>query len=413
METLEDVNCRSCSLKATAERLQEQIDAAEENESADITKMRKTLHLIQERISSNRIEEPIDSDIQLTKVLSQKSTKQVMFAKPPKSLCLHISRSAFHPSGAVYKNTCQVTFPEILDLTPYCTNSNLKVHPDMPMSSPSELSSGTDTQQRKYQYKLMSTIVHYGSHNFGHFIAYKRRLEQCGCHSCINTRHTKSVTSTTSTQHDWYRLSDEKVDTCSVQDVLKANPYMLIYELIEDEPSEPEVPVVESIQPPLTNTNINPTPIFKKSSLHTQLTNSSIHKLSMSKTVSATIQATALSGSKIQLPDSFETGIQIQWNKKESHSYCTFAVWEFSICCSAYSLFVALTFMKTGLTSMKHIDSLVYLDDYIDSNDTWLSLSAFSSSRLKWPFLYSSRSITPGASEELHFDARIRRLRTR
>ncbi|KAJ2957284.1 hypothetical protein NQZ79_g6990 [Umbelopsis isabellina] len=312
METLEDVNCRSCSLKATAERLQEQIDAAEENESADITKMRKTLHLIQERISSNRIEEPIDSDIQLTKVLSQKSTKQVMFAKPPKSLCLHISRSAFHPSGAVYKNTCQVTFPEILDLTPYCTNSNLKVHPDMPMSSPSELSSGTDTQQRKYQYKLMSTIVHYGSHNFGHFIAYKRRLEQCGCHSCINTRHTKSVTSTTSTQHDWYRLSDEKVDTCSVQDVLKANPYMLIYELIEDEPSEPEVPVVESIQPPLTNTNINPTPIFKKSSLHTQLTNSSIHKLSMSKTVSATIQATALSGSKIRLPDSFETGIQIQ-----------------------------------------------------------------------------------------------------
>lgn len=309
METLEDVNCRSCSLKATAERLQKQIDAAEITESVESTEMRKTLHLIEERISSNRIEEPIDPDIQLTKVLSQKSTKQVMFAKPPKCLCLHISRSAFHPSGAVYKNTCQVTFPETLDLTPYCTNSDLKVNPDKPISSPSEQSSGTDTHQNKYKYKLMSTIVHYGSHNFGHFIAYKRRIEQCACHSCINTRHTKSAKSTTPTQHDWYRLSDEKVDTCSVQDVLKANPYMLIYELIEDEPSEPEVPVVEPLRPPLTN--INHTPTFKKSSLHTQLTNSSIHKMTMSKTVSATIQATALSGSKIRLPDSFETGIQI------------------------------------------------------------------------------------------------------
>jgi ubiquitin carboxyl-terminal hydrolase 1 len=311
METLEDVNCRSCSLHATADRLQEQIDAADHTESADIIKMRNILHLIRERIASNRIEEPIDPDIQLTKVLSPKSTKQVMFAKPPKCLCLHISRSAFHSSGAVYKNTCQVTFPEILDLTPYCTNSDLKVNPDMPMSSPSEHLSGTDTRQHKYQYKLMSTIVHYGSHNFGHFIAYKRRLERCGCRSCINITHKNPGTSTTSTQHDWYRLSDEKVDTCSVQDVLKANPYMLIYELIEDEPSEPEMPVMESIRPPLTNNNLNLTPTFKKSPLHSQLTNSSIHKLSMCKTVSATIQATALSGSKIRLPDSFESGIQI------------------------------------------------------------------------------------------------------
>lgn len=38
--------------------------------------------------------------------------------------------------------------------------------------------------------------------------------------------------------------------------------------------------------------------------------------------------------------------------------------------------------MKTGLTSMKHIDSLVYLDDYIDSNDTGICLLATTSSRL-------------------------------
>lgn len=298
METLDDVSCRSCSLNATATRLQQEIDTAD-SENANTAKFNSDLNLIRDRLASHRIEDPIDESVKLTRVVSKKSTKQVMFAKPPKCLCLHISRSTFHSSGAVYKNTCQVTFPESLDLTPYCTDSELTVNPDMPISGPPEMVTGTDKLPGKYQYRLMSTVVHYGSHNFGHFIAYKRRLERCGCRQCLSTSSTKP--SRESSQNDWYRVSDEKVDTCSVQDVLKANPYMLIYELVEEDPSPEPEPVPKLSLPTITNTHSVPT--FKKTSIHSHTSNSTMHKMSMNKTVSATIQATTtMAGPKLRRP---------------------------------------------------------------------------------------------------------------
>lgn len=300
METLDDVSCRSCSLKATAKRLQEEINTAV-SEDEEMEKLNRDLHLIRDRLSSRRIEDPIDSSIKLSRVVSKKSTKQVMFAKPPKCLCLHISRSAFHTSGAVYKNTCQVTFPESLDLTPYCTNSHLKVNPDMPISGPQESTSNTIDQQRKYQYRLMSTIVHYGSHNFGHFIAYKRRLERCGCRQCLSTSSTKPASEPC--QNDWYRVSDEKVDTCSIQDVLKANPYMLIYELVEEQPQhQPPPELSPKLAKSFTSSSGKSVPTFKKTPLHSHITNSTMHRISMNKTVSDTIQATTMNG--IKLPPS-------------------------------------------------------------------------------------------------------------
>jgi ubiquitin carboxyl-terminal hydrolase 1 len=294
METLDDVSCRSCSLKATAERLQKEIDLAisEEADTTEIEKLTNNLDLIQSRLQTHRVEDPIDPSIDLSRVVSPKSTKQVMFAKPPQCLCLHISRSTFHTSGAVYKNTCQVAFPETLDLSPYCTNSDLGVDPDTPISGAQALDS---EGQKKYQYRLMSTVVHYGSHNFGHFIAYKRRMGRCGCKTCLtNSANTKME----SAQHDWYRVSDENVDTCPVQDVLKANPYMLIYELVEEQPPVLPTPIQPAMATPSTFSH----PTFKKSLTSSHITHSTMHKISMNKTVSATIQAATRSGTKLPSP---------------------------------------------------------------------------------------------------------------
>ncbi|KAI9286404.1 hypothetical protein BC943DRAFT_359565 [Umbelopsis sp. AD052] len=293
METLDDVSCRSCSLKATAERLQNEVEIAisAEVDASDIEKLSNNLKLIQSRLQYNRVEDPIDPSIQLSRVVSPKSTKQVMFAKPPQCLCLHISRSTFHTSGAVYKNTCQVAFPETLDLSPYCTNSDLGVDPDAPIS-------GAQVQdsegQKKYQYRLMSTVVHYGSHNFGHFIAYKRRMGRCGCQKC----QSNSAAQVELTQHDWYRVSDENVDTCPVQDVLKANPYMLIYELVEEQPPVLPTPVQPAMPAPSTLSH----PTFKKSPTSSHITHSTMHKISMNKTVAATIQAATRPGIKLPSP---------------------------------------------------------------------------------------------------------------
>ncbi|KAG2173152.1 hypothetical protein INT43_004525 [Umbelopsis isabellina] len=240
MEFLKDANCRHCSIHATLNQLQKEKatlslrtkqikDRAEQRKAFDrIVKLDQQCRHLDDRIRNGRISEEYDYEdhIRITPTSSQGSSKQVMIAKPPKILCLHISRSAFHEFGGLQKNMCQIVFPEILDISAYCTTGVLNVHPDQPISQQQ-----ASSPNGKLLYRLKSTIVHYGSHSYGHFVAYRRLPCQCGCHDCAS--------------HDdvWLRVSDEKVDRVGLYDVLHANPYMLMYEAVtsEDEPIETPV----------------------------------------------------------------------------------------------------------------------------------------------------------------------------
>jgi ubiquitin carboxyl-terminal hydrolase 1 len=240
MEYLQDASCRRCSFEATEKALTTEINQLKQHAKKvrEPKKKRKSLtHLvalekakqdIEERIRSGRIEEEHDQDKMLLRPVGRMSSKQVMLAKPPKILCLHISRSAFLNTGAIYKNTCQLLFPEYLDISPFSTNGTLHTRPNVPISVPDG-----DHVPRRY-YKLMSVVVHYGSHSFGHFVAFKRRIyaDQCQCHQCRGSR--PSCDEQWKDQNSWYRISDTKVDECSLDYVLKANPYMLLYQLVDD-----------------------------------------------------------------------------------------------------------------------------------------------------------------------------------
>ena len=161
-----------------------------------------------------------------------------MFAKTPKILCLHLSRSAFHTSGAVYKNTCQILFPEYLDLSAYTTNGSLCTQPKLPISFSAESTDSNNINSAALatstRYRLMSTIVHYGSHSYGHFVAFKRRIlpKKCMCPNCCDDK--SGPESWEGSQDEaWYRISDSKVDLCSFDVVQQSNPYMLLYELMD------------------------------------------------------------------------------------------------------------------------------------------------------------------------------------
>lgn len=234
MEQLRDANCRNCSIRATLKQLQMEMSAlsarakvaqnrAEQRNLLDrIVLLDKQCRHLDDRIRSGRISEDYDDDLVTIKsIASSGSTKQVMIAKPPKVLCLHISRSAFHEFGGLQKNMCQIVFPEILDISAYCTTGELNMHPDQPISQLQEKSSLSS--KKRYIYRLKSTIVHFGSHSYGHFVAYRRLPCGCECQHC------------NSCDHIWLRISDEKVDRVSLRDVLHANPYMLVYEAIEND----------------------------------------------------------------------------------------------------------------------------------------------------------------------------------
>ncbi|KAI8878422.1 cysteine proteinase [Backusella circina FSU 941] len=250
MEYLNDVTCRKCSLIDTVRELGTEIEALS-NQQHNIEKLDclKRVKLdIEHRLDAGRIQEEIDSEHQLKGYLntvSRVSSKQAMFAKPPKTLCLHVNRSTYLPTGEIYKNTCQIKFPELLDLTPFCTNGTLQTQPHLPISHQLEENNSL-SQQLLVKYQLMSIIVHYGSHDFGHFICYKRRLyaDQCGCNECKDQR-------TNLKPHDseWLKISDEDVRACTLEEVLLANPYMLLYEMIEnDNNSDEQLTEVASLE---------------------------------------------------------------------------------------------------------------------------------------------------------------------
>ncbi|CAO3622447.1 unnamed protein product [Cunninghamella blakesleeana] len=260
MEYLDDASCRKCSIVDLVERLRNELEHLKQKaKQCENTKSKKDLltKMVQvemqhrqfnERLIAETIEDDLPSKDQLHvpyRSIYGKSTKQAMFAKPPKVLCLHISRSAFHPSGVIYKNKCHLQFPEYLDLQQYCTNGTLHTESNIPISKNHHHHSMEEKQQEQQQkqifynnnnnnkskYKLMSVIVHYGSHNYGHFIAYKRRLisDGCSCYQC-KTNPKECIWEGKDT---WYRISDENVDICTIDEVLSANPYMLLYESME------------------------------------------------------------------------------------------------------------------------------------------------------------------------------------
>ncbi|KAG1458565.1 hypothetical protein G6F56_006370 [Rhizopus delemar] len=213
IEYLDDVSCRLCSFKATLQSLQKEIQQAKKKKN----KLHAKKKLMEKALKTNQIE---DEGIECLRT-SGKSSKQVMVAKPPKILCLHVSRSAYLNTGMVYKNPCHLLFPEVLDLAPYTTGKDLNTtDPRLPIST---------GRGSRVLYELMSVVVHYGSHSSGHFVAYKRCIgsEKCACQSCQETEEYAP-------RESWYRVSDTKVDKCHVDEVLSSNPYMLFYETVEE-----------------------------------------------------------------------------------------------------------------------------------------------------------------------------------
>lgn len=309
LESLQDVVCRKCSLMATLDRIEEQIEVLDypqrahqdvsygkqdlvEADSDDndepyrtgLTTPHRRLHTVtsskaskknksrrrakknatdparQERMALKAklmqqkealesvirfdVEKPLP-DIKLTNVVSPHCTKQVMVARPPQVLCLHFIRSQYSNYGTVSKNTCYVRLPEYLDMAPFSTNGFLSTQPTSPLSvsekdlenlraDPSRLSMDNNQatqQQQMVVYRLQSIVVHFGGHSYGHFIAYRRKPRETqpnGGPTLCNDGYGGYGGA-----DEWFRISDDAVESVSLDHVLRSNPYMCLYERIE------------------------------------------------------------------------------------------------------------------------------------------------------------------------------------
>jgi hypothetical protein len=115
-------------------------------------------------------------------------------------------------------------------------------------SSSSSSSSGSSKKEaepvrKKVLYKLQSIVVHYGGHSYGHFIAYRRKPESMvskvgplglGMDGATNGSARNGSYYGGGRREDWFRMSDETVESVSLENVLGSNPYMCLYEKIEN-----------------------------------------------------------------------------------------------------------------------------------------------------------------------------------
>ncbi|KAM0750019.1 cysteine proteinase [Meredithblackwellia eburnea MCA 4105] len=194
-------------------------------------KVQKQLNAIEDAVTAGDFEREFDPAFVRLDRVEGDARRGVGVGRPPKILALHINRSThFSPYasssvGMAFKNPCQVHFPEYLDLGPFC---------DFKSSSSDGVGGGGGGGGGEEVYRLQSLVVHYGSHHFGHYVAFRR-----------NPRFAKralrwppppppaSKEEEGEGAPEWYRISDETVSPSGVDEVLRGNPFLMFYERVE------------------------------------------------------------------------------------------------------------------------------------------------------------------------------------
>ncbi|KAL8971024.1 MAG: hypothetical protein Q9197_003493 [Variospora fuerteventurae] len=228
------------ALKASVEeRLQAVTEALDDADFSDNTILKKC------QISQN------------SKVSSTK-TRQAVIARTPKSLAIHVNRSVFdETTGMLSKNYADVRFPLRFGLAEWCLGGCVQpagngdgVEHWNTKPSESMLSADISKEERSdpNTYELRAALTHYGRHENGHYICYRR-------HETTAQADEKAVHSSDAS---WWRFSDEDVSAVSEDDVLaQGGVFMLFYERV-DQPSLPsakDIPPVEQATPATTSDN--------------------------------------------------------------------------------------------------------------------------------------------------------------
>jgi ubiquitin carboxyl-terminal hydrolase 1 len=233
LEAIEGVECGKCTLQKTQRLLNVMIDRikdAPENEAK--TSIANRLQVVEEALEEDDYDE---------KTLSQKckispknrttttKSRQAVIARPPRSLAVHINRSLFDEmTGELKKNYAEVRFPKILDLGPWCLGSSSRESDgdfeEWGLDPQVSMIAGKSTKSRIHGplYELRAVVTHYGRHENGHYIAYRK-------HPVIDVSDEKGLL-----KEQWWRLSDDDVSRVTEDNVLgQGGVFMLFYDLVQ------------------------------------------------------------------------------------------------------------------------------------------------------------------------------------
>lgn len=260
LEPIEGVDCAKCTLLRAQEQLQtllKQIDEDDRISNApDSPKVsdalrssaQERLRAVEEALEENDFaEKTLTENCHITSKNRASSTKsrQAVIARSPKCLVVHINRSLFdETTGMLKKNYAAVRFPKTLDLNDWCLGARSASQVNEVIekwgTNPRESMlprAGTTVDVDGRQYELRAIITHYGRHENGHYICYRKySTETFPAHvpeAVLEADGDKEKS------ERWYRLSDEDVQMVSEANVMsQGGAFMLFYEALEPSDSE-------------------------------------------------------------------------------------------------------------------------------------------------------------------------------
>jgi ubiquitin carboxyl-terminal hydrolase 1 len=290
VESIEGVECPKCSLIKCRDLVKTLTDRM-----GMLPDLQQRLQLLEEALEEDAYDEKTleKCNIKPNARASSTKTKQVALARPPQSLVFHVNRSGFDErTGYMFKNSAAVRFPMVLDLAPWCLGSaesraNMEegavAAQDVEQWTLDPRSSMVAADQGPSRvtgpmYELRAVITHYGHHENGHYVCYRKHpvssspialegeeaekvidhlsaAETAGdeigsvpetgsaSETAETTQTTKSaepvetVSAQEASKSQWWRLSDEDATLVDEQTVLaQGGVFMLFYDCVDPSP---------------------------------------------------------------------------------------------------------------------------------------------------------------------------------
>ncbi|KAI7663746.1 cysteine proteinase [Hortaea werneckii] len=241
LEEISEVDCAKCTLLRSEEQIQKMLPVKDEpahENGCDSTVMdeskkniglppelrvlaAKRLEAIQQAIANDDFsDKTLNDSCQIPKKAHVCSTKtrQAVLGRAPQSLVVHVNRSVFDEvTFGQRKNYASVRFPLLLDLARWMLGEDGEKKPTESILRAS--GSGAESL-----YRLKAVVTHYGRHENGHYICYRR-------HSMRPLKAEGHASSLDDGGERWWRLSDEDVSPIDEETVLKqGGVFMLFYE---------------------------------------------------------------------------------------------------------------------------------------------------------------------------------------
>lgn len=266
VEAISGVECPKCTLlkyQKTVGGLLEQF-RAQGRPDAVLKDLSARLDLVTEALEEDNFDDVTMKTLNLKQKVSSTKTKQAAIARPPKSLVVHMNRSVFDEmTGRLLKNFAAVKFPTDLDLGPWCLGSKMTpgkidhlehwiLDPNLSMVSGSQEKSKVSGPM----YELRAVITHYGRHDNGHYVCYKKHglarqndrverpeepaqpVDADGDVEMLPKEKDlpldKTSTPAPSDDAHWWRLSDQDVTKVDEETVLgQTGVFMLFYDQVD------------------------------------------------------------------------------------------------------------------------------------------------------------------------------------